>query len=98
MNLERPFPAESSNQSYLQPKLIPLLVLINQWGSQGHAAVMQTDCIVLILECLQLTFSKIHQVIHHVTYMLQKHAIFVLIYCYNYRNLLSKHWSHRLRK
>lgn len=68
MNLERPFPTESTKHSYLQPKVIPLLVLINQWGSQGHTAVMQTDCIVLILECLQLTFGKTQQVIHHVTW------------------------------
>lgn len=72
MNLERPFPAESSEHSYLQPKLIPLLVLINQWGSQGHTALTQTPSIILILECLQLTFDKSQQVIHHLTYILQR--------------------------
>lgn len=43
---------------FLQPKVIPLLLLIHEWGKDGQKALIRTDAIVLLLESLHLMLSK----------------------------------------
>ena len=59
MNLED---GRCKGQRFLQPKVIPLLVLIREWSREGQGALIMTDTIVLLLETLHLMLSKTKKV------------------------------------
>ena len=56
MNLDNPI--SSCRHRIVSPKTIPLLVLVKEWSSRQEEAMMDTRCILYLLQVLQKVLSK----------------------------------------
>lgn len=59
MNLEA---SHCKGQRFLQPRVIPLLIIIREWSREGQGALINTESIVLLLETLHLILGKTKKV------------------------------------
>lgn len=41
----------------LQPQVMPVLILINEWGTSEMSPLMDTDMILYLMHCIQLLYK-----------------------------------------